>query len=89
MYRWEIFYNFDKFALAYLLNSYVAEQISDINTQKQLIQTNKAKQEIDSSAIDVVEQHESESIVAGKTFDVDKILLKITNADKVKPPFLV
>ncbi|AEE87392.1 hypothetical protein [Francisella tularensis] len=70
-------------------NSYAANQVYDIDTQKQLIQTDKTKKSIkaDNSAVDVVEQYEGESIVAGNTFDVGKTLLKITHADKVKPPF--
>ncbi|MDE5002759.1 hypothetical protein NAI78_10155, partial [Francisella tularensis subsp. holarctica] len=70
-------------------NIYAANQVYDIDTQKKLIQTDKTKKSIkaDNSAVEVVEQYEGESIVAGNTFDVGKTLLKITHADKVKPPF--
>ncbi|MDE4982580.1 hypothetical protein NAI38_12050, partial [Francisella tularensis subsp. holarctica] len=57
-------------------NSYAANQVYAIDTQKQLIKTDKTKKSIksDNSAVEVVEQYEGESIVACNTFDVCKTL---------------
>ncbi|WP_395167258.1 hypothetical protein [Francisella salimarina] len=68
---------------------YAANDVADIDTQKKLVNTDKSKANTsqDNSALDTVEQYEGESIAPGTTFDVGKTLLKLSRADKVKPPF--
>lgn len=68
---------------------YAASDVTDINTQQKLVDTDESKGNVsqDDSALDTVEQYEGESITPGSTFDVGKSLLKLSHADKVKPPF--
>ncbi|MEY8702546.1 hypothetical protein AB4F11_06060, partial [Francisella philomiragia] len=68
---------------------YAASDVTDINTQQKLVDTDKSKGNVsqDDSALDTVEQYEGESIAPGSTYDVGKTLLKLSHADKVRPPF--